>query len=154
MFLSSFNSKQKDIFYQLAEALIAVDGHITEEETLMLNAMKEEMGLGIKGKPPPRALSIEKECRVFDSPATRFFAATELFRLSFADRKLVPTEKDFIRTILAELKIPQDISESLESWARRETELARELAGILHRMRALSGFEESLGPDEEFEITG
>jgi len=114
MFLGNLTEKEKAAFMCLAENIIKADGISSESETIALNNLIQELHM----KDEESKLSFEESCRILtdSDELIRRGIYIELFSLAMADNIYDSTEKDFLKKIAQQFKLPADFPPKAEEW--------------------------------------
>lgn len=124
MFLINLSEKEKQAFLGLAYAFLEVDGNIGSSEEIMLNIMKDEMGLDRETKPIKR--EILDNISVFTNRKSKAYVLLELIGLGYADANYCAAESEFISSIAEKLGFDKIEIISMENWVLRQLNLVKE----------------------------
>jgi uncharacterized tellurite resistance protein B-like protein len=122
MFIDKLDAKQQGALLGLAAQLIAADGNIAKEESILLNVLRTQMFDGVT----PYQASINDLPRIFQSTSARVALLLELIGIAHADAEYHITEKDIISRIAISLKVSGTKMADMESWVCRQFALMRE----------------------------
>jgi|GEM_PF-625301 len=125
MFLSELSTPQKSTFVALMTRIVLADGKVQEEENVLLDSMRAEMGA------PPKAPAEELFGRVnadnFESdPRAKYIALFEIMVMSYADDTLHKEENRVVEEVRTSFHIPADDQEKLKALAREQAEITME----------------------------
>ncbi|WP_412479590.1 TerB family tellurite resistance protein [Azonexus sp. IMCC34839] len=127
MFLDRLNAKQQGALLGLATQLIEADGNISQEETLLLNALRVQMAANVS----PLSVSLNELPSLFQSNTSKGAFLLELLGIAHADSEYHVSEKDFISKVAASLGISDTTLADMESWVCRQFALTREAEQFL-----------------------
>jgi len=130
MFLASLNQAQQEAFICLAHNVVVSDGELSVGERVMMEEMREEMGL-----PPEveaRYMPIEGIEEIFDSRRSRIIALISLVRLGYADGAFEIEEQCFLSDLCRAFKIPDHDFGLIQNWVRRLIALEREAQTLMY----------------------
>jgi tellurite resistance protein len=127
MFLSQLTPPQQDAFLQLAAQLVAVDGHFSVEEQVMLS----ELAISTVDWVPGEVIPIAELIEAFDEPRSQAAALLELIRLAYADGDYGTEERAFIASLAQRMAITGERLARMEAWVVRRLALMAEGLALL-----------------------
>ena len=140
MFLNELSEPQKSTFIALATRIILADGKVKEEENVLLESMRAEMG--DPAKAPAEEFFGAVNTQHFEGQRrAKYIALLELFVISYADESLHEEESRVVDEVRESFGIDPDDQEKLDT-------LAREQAGLVMEALRMAGY----GPDAESAI--
>lgn len=116
MFLNALKPKEKELFLNLAMAVIKADGIIEDSEQEMLTAYAEEMHVSVNDVnfTPDINTSI-KEAATIESEQTKRIFLVELLALSLVDGKFAEEEQNIITKVANAFGISKEnVSKAVE----------------------------------------
>ncbi len=120
MFLNILEKKEKEAYFTLAKKLIHADNQIAHQESVLLQAMQQEMQWDTeKLKYIPDNTSIKTLCDIFLEKRTRVCAIMELIGIAFVDGEFVTAEQELIYEIGNCLQMDEQEINMYIDWAKR-----------------------------------
>ena len=114
MFLGNLTEKERAAFICLVENEIKADGITTETEIFALSNLTKELHVkDKKGK-----LSLEESYRILTDldESSRRGVYIELYSVAMAEKTFGSSEKDFLKTVAQQIKLPADFPPKAEGW--------------------------------------
>jgi tellurite resistance protein len=124
MFLSQLSPEQKNSFLALATRMVLADGTVEPEENERLNAIRDELGPGVKA--PPEEVFGTTNPAPFDTRRSRLVVLWELMVMGFADDRFHPDESAVLNEVCRAYRITWEEREHIEALAKIEARLLRE----------------------------
>ena len=132
MLLNGLSHEEKIAFWNIANVLAAVDGNISEEESV-LKQYSEEMGVDFKFVDDPAAIDIKSELDVLrtDNLKNRKIVYFELYSVAYADTELHEKEQSILNEVCSVLEISDDVRTTLETSVKTIFDTYRKLGEVL-----------------------
>lgn len=132
MLLNGLSHEEKIAFWNIANVLAAVDGNISEEESI-LKQYSDEMGVDFKFIDDPAAVDIKSELDILKTGnlKNRKIVYFELFSVAYADTELHEKERAILNEVCTVLEISDDIRATLESSVKTIFDTYRKLGEVL-----------------------
>ncbi len=128
MLLGTLNNEQKELFLHLAHSVVVSDGELNTGEALLMDAMRQEMGLSDTLE--PHYVEAEGTELVFNSARARVVCLIELLRLAYSDGAFEIEEQGFIGLLCNQFAIDDDSFRRIDHWVRRLIALEEEVLDL------------------------
>ena len=133
MFLANLNQKEKAVFWDVANAIVRVDGVIAEVEMEMLNQYQDEMHTAF-AEGDAKIDKMELLASLKDSSqAVKKMIYFELFGLVYADAKYTKDEENLMKNVQMLFGITDEDARALEKCVVTIMNTYGELGEILAR---------------------
>lgn len=129
MFLTQLTPAQKNSFLALATRMVLADGTVEPAEDEQLNAIRVEMGPGVKA-PPDEVFGMTNP-KPFDTRKSRLVVLWELMVMGYSDDQFHPDESAVLNEVCRAFRITWEERERIETLARTEARLIREALAFI-----------------------
>lgn len=128
MFIQHLNLEQQSALYHFSKQLIAIDGHIDERETLLLETIVSQCSNNVD---LDRTFNLVELSPLFSEHSEKMAFLLELVGVGYADQILVESENNFIKHIAEAIGVDLSLTEQLKDWVQRQMALAIEAQKLL-----------------------
>ena len=128
MFIQHLNLKQQSALYYFSKQLIAVDGHIDERETLLLETIAMQSGSDIDLDATFDLIELSK---LFSEKPQKMAFLIELVGVGYADQILNESENGFIKHVAETIGVDLPQLEAVKDWVQRQMALVTEAQTFL-----------------------
>lgn len=115
MLLETFNQEEKIAFAALAKQLVMADNVLDERESLMIDAIYQEMELDYNITLPDK--SLEELAKYFQKHSSQIFCIMELSTLALIDNDYAQEESVFIGKLIRCFGIEKNIHKQILTWS-------------------------------------
>ena len=133
MFLQELNAEEKKLFWDIANAVVMVDGTITEQETELLEQYLTELEEDYEVL-SPNVINIDNELLRLKNCEERIrkIICFELCGLVYADSDYCKEEKDMIQRICNQMEISEEVFGKMEACVQEICDAYKKLGEILN----------------------
>ncbi len=113
MFLSRLNEREKELFLDLAQAVILSDHTVYVEEDKLLKDYELEMGLAPRTVDPEYKVDVDAvlaEVAEKSDPKVQRIFCMELLALTMVDGSYEPEEREIVKNMVLTLGIPKGLA--------------------------------------------
>ncbi|HAS6610628.1 TPA: DNA repair protein [Vibrio parahaemolyticus] len=130
MFIQYLNLEQQSALYHFSKKLIAVDGHIDERETLLLETIVAQCSDSVDFD---RAFELVELSSLLTENAPKMAFLIELVGLGYADQSLAESESKFLEHVAESIGVELPRLEELKDWVQRQIALVTEAQTFLEK---------------------
>ncbi|WP_394145642.1 DNA repair protein [Vibrio atypicus] len=130
MFIQYLNLEQQSALYDFSKKLIAVDGHIDERETLLLETIVAQCSDSVDFD---RAFELVELSSLLTENAPKMAFLIELVGLGYADQSLAESESKFLEHVAESIGVELPRLEELKDWVQRQIALVTEAQTFLEK---------------------
>lgn len=128
MFIQHLNRKQQSALYYFSKQLIAVDGHIDERETLLLETIATQCSSDTDFD---AAFDLVELSTLFSEKPQKMAFLIELVGVGYADQILNESENGFIQHVAETIDVELPQLEEVKDWVQRQMALVTEAQKFL-----------------------